>query len=145
MEKDKRQKPEVIEAAGGLLWRGTPEQPEIAVIHRLRYNDWTLPKGKRETGESWHETALREVLEETGCNALLHKFAGGVVYTVEEIPKVVLYWHMQILEYKGFMPNKEVDQLAWLSPENAREILSYEGEADLIPSTFFDILARSEI
>jgi len=140
MKKIKKIKAEVIEAAGGLLWRGTSTQPEIAIIHRSRYNDWTLPKGKREAGESWGETALREVGEETGCIAQLEDFAGGVFYTIENIPKVVLFWHMCILEDQGFHPNEEVDRLVWLSPEEAKQKMSYSLETALIPSELPDIL-----
>ena len=59
----------VVEAAGGILWRTGPTGREIAIIYRAHYNDWTLPKGKREPCETWQETALREVFEETGCQA----------------------------------------------------------------------------
>ncbi len=118
----------VIEAAGGLLWRSAPEGEEIAIIHRPKYNDWTLPKGKKEPGESWIETALREVHEETGCLIRLKDFAGGQVYIVDGIPKVVLYWHMQLEQDKGFSPNEEVDQLLWLPPTKAIQRMSYPVE-----------------
>ena len=57
---------DMIRAAGALLWQGPPERRLIAVVHRNRYDDWTLPKGKLKKGESWHEAALREIKEETG-------------------------------------------------------------------------------
>lgn len=120
--------PEVIEAAGGLLWRNEPDGEEIAIIHRSKYKDWTLPKGKREHDESWSDTALREVHEETGCQIRLGKFAFGQVYTVEGIPKVVLYWHMQLEQDPGFIPNNEVDQLLWLTPAEAIQKMSYPAE-----------------
>jgi 8-oxo-dGTP diphosphatase len=123
---------EVIEAAGGVLWRGRLEEPEVAIIHRLRYDDWTLPKGKREAGETWTETALREVFEETGCKARLGKFAGGVIYTVKDTPKIVLFWHMRVAEDLGFQPNPEVDQLVWVPTERAQEIMSYPDEIALL-------------
>jgi 8-oxo-dGTP pyrophosphatase MutT (NUDIX family) len=140
MKNNKNSKVEVIEAAGGLLWRGTSTQPEIVIIHRSRYNDWTLPKGKREAGESWGETALREVREETGYIAHLENFAGGMFYSVDNIPKVVLFWHMRILEDQGFKPNEEVEKLVWLSPEEAKQKMSYPAEIALIPSEFSDFL-----
>lgn len=132
-KKEKTAEPkEVIEAAGGLLWRGNPEGPEVAVIHRLRYNDWTLPKGKREAGESWTQAALREVFEETHCKARLGDFAGGVIYMVDHTPKIVLFWHMRVLEDLGFQPNAEVDQLVWMPVESARGIMSYPDEVALL-------------
>jgi len=123
---------EVIEAAGGLLWRTTPNGEEIAVIHRPKYNDWTLPKGKRNPGESWVDTAIREVHEETGYLVQLGNFAGGQVYTVDGIPKVVLYWHMYLLQNQDFSPNDEVDQLLWLPPTTAFLKMSYPAEKELL-------------
>jgi len=131
--KNNKTQSEVIEAAGGLLWRSKDGGKEIAIIHRDRYDDWTLPKGKRETGETWTETALREVFEETGCRAELNAFAGGIIYTVNECPKIVLYWHMKLVEDLGLTPNDEVDQLIWLAPHEAAKIMSYPAEVSLLP------------
>jgi 8-oxo-dGTP pyrophosphatase MutT (NUDIX family) len=125
--------PEVIEAAGGLLWRQTSSGPQIALIHRQRYNDWSLPKGTRHPGETWQQTALREVHEETGCLAELGEFAGGQTYNLYGAPKVVLYWHMRIAEDRGFTPNQEVDQLDWFSLDDARQVMSYPAEIALLP------------
>ncbi len=124
--------PRVIEAAGGILWRRSGELAELAVIHRSRHRDWSLPKGKRDRGESWQETALREVLEETACGAEIERFAGGTIYTVNRRPKVVLFWHMRVAEEGRFEPNDEVDRLEWLTPRAALERLDYETERDLL-------------
>ena len=124
--------PIVIEAAGGILWRRSGGAAEVAVIHRSRHQDWSLPKGKRDPGESWQETALREVLEETACRAVIERFAGGTVYTVGSRPKVVLFWHMGIADEGRFEPNDEVDRLEWLTPEAALERLDYESERELL-------------
>jgi len=125
-------KTNVIEAAGGLVWRNTPSGKELAVIHRLRYQDWTLPKGKREKNETWEATALREVKEETGCRAELGRFAGSVSYVVDERPKVVLFWNMRTLNGCEFEPSEEVDQLHWLHYEAALAKLAYSGERELL-------------
>ena len=130
----KNNQQEVIEAAGGLLWRKTEGGEEVAIIHRPKYNDWTLPKGKREPGESWIETALREVREETGCLARLRSFAGGHIYTVDGIPKIVLFWHMLLIKDLGFSPNDEVDELFWLSPTQALQRMTYPSEKALFKS-----------
>jgi 8-oxo-dGTP diphosphatase len=123
---------DVIEAAGGLLWRETPTGNELAIIHRAKYDDWTLPKGKREPDESWQETALREVFEETGCKAKLVSFAGSTAYGVCGSAKVVLFWNMVAVEDFGFSPNDEVDQLIWLPFEKVLEVMSYTAEKSLL-------------
>ena len=122
----------VIEAAGGLLWQETPKGFKVAIIHRPKYDDWTLPKGKREVGESWQETALREVYEETSCKAKLGSFAGGIIYLVDAVPKIVLFWHMSIVMKKEFTPNKEIDKCEWLLPEIAITKLNYPDERGLL-------------
>ena len=122
----------VIEAAGGLLWRHTPTGPQIALIHRARYDDWSLPKGKRDPGESWQETALREVYEETGCRAELTGYAGSVAYTVNGCAKVVLFWHMGVVGDDELKENAEVDALRWTSLDQALELMSYPIERKLL-------------
>ncbi len=124
--------PKVIEAAGGILWRRSGGVAELAVIHRSRHQDWSLPKGKCDPGESWQETALREVLEETACQAEIERFAGGTIYTVRRRPKVVLFWHMAVTEEGAFEPNDEVDRLVWLTPAAALDRLDYETERELL-------------
>ncbi len=131
--KNKRDKKHtVIQAAGGLLWRGDEGRVQIALIHRPRYNDWSFPKGSLAKGEDWSQAALREVYEETGCQARLGEFAGSNSYTISGQPKVVLYWHMRVRKDHGFTPNQEVDGLAWLSPQQALEKLDYPGERALL-------------
>ena len=125
-------KSSVIQAAGGLLWRGTGPEQQIAVIHRQRYDDWSLPKGKLHKGETWEAAALREVEEETDCQVRLGDFAGCVCYEHAGRPKVVLYWHMRLVRARGFEPDEEVDRLAWLSPEAALKMLNYDGEKELL-------------
>ena len=138
MKNEKLPDSDVVEAAGGLLWRGEHDHLQIAIIHRPRYDDWTLPKGKREPGESWVDTARREVFEETGCSFSLGEFAGGIVYKALGVPKVVLYWHMYLLEEVGFTPSEEVDQVTWLTPTEALRIMSYPDEAGLVEKIEFE-------
>ena len=102
--------------------------PTIAVIHRPKYDDWSLPKGKLDRGEGFRHAALREVEEETGCHARLLRFAGASVYRVDVRPKLVLYWHMNVEECRAFEPNREVDRLEWLSPRDAFARLAHPGE-----------------
>jgi 8-oxo-dGTP diphosphatase len=116
----------VILAAGGLVWRNSPNGRQIAIVHRPKYDDWTLPKGKLDPGESWQDGAVREVQEETGFEVNLGAFAGGYTYLARRAPKVVLYWHMEIEGDSSFAPEDptEVDALEWVSAEQARKRLS---------------------
>lgn len=124
----------VIEAAGGVLWKTTSHGFKLAIIHRERYDDWSLPKGKRDAGESWQETALREVWEETGCRASLGDFIGSTSYTINgpTTPKVVLFWHMTTHKNCKFKPNNEVDCVKWVSPEKALKQLTYKDERAIV-------------
>jgi 8-oxo-dGTP diphosphatase len=126
------QSDDVIQAAGGLLWRKGKRGPQIAVVHRPRYDDWSLPKGLLKEGESWQQAALREVGEETGCQALLGDFLGCNCYMVEGQPKVVLFWQMALREEEVYDRHEEVDRLVWLSPKKALKRLSYKNEKALL-------------
>lgn len=119
-------------AAGGILWDRRGPGRRIAVIHRRRHDDWTLPKGKLEAGESAREAALREVREETGCEAETMGFAGSVAYEVDGRPKVVLFWHMRVTKRSPLEPGEEVDRLVWLRPGKALERLQHAGERALL-------------
>jgi 8-oxo-dGTP diphosphatase len=124
---------QVIHAAGGLLWRTSPAGPQLALIRRLRHGDeWSLPKGKLDPGESWEAGAVREVSEETGCEVRLAWFAGGQIYVVRHHPKVVLYWHMQCLQAGGPVDAAEVLEVAWLKPAAAILQLTHDAEQDLL-------------
>lgn len=122
----------VIEAAGGIVWRDGPAGREVAAIYRARYDDWSLPKGWVEKGETWAAAAVREVQEETGCQVELGDFAGCSAYVVNGVPKVVLFWHMRLVGECAYAPNDETDALAWLSPAEAGRRLSYASERKLV-------------
>ncbi|WP_380680323.1 NUDIX hydrolase [Salinigranum sp. GCM10025319] len=119
-------------AAGGLLWRDADGGRRLAVVHRPRYDDWTLPKGKPEADEPLDETALREVREETGCAVERGRFAGTVTYETDAGPKVVLFWRMTLVEEGTRETDGEVDEVAWLTPEEARTRLSYPAERAIL-------------
>lgn len=124
---------QVVHAAGGLLWRTSPDGRQLGVIRRMRHGDeWSLPKGKLDPGESWEAAALREVSEETGCKVRLGSFAGGQIYRAKDRPKVVLYWHMVCLESGGPVDAAEVLELAWLTPAAALDRLTHEAEQRLV-------------
>jgi 8-oxo-dGTP diphosphatase len=122
----------VIRAAGGLLWRPRPGGPRLAVIHRPRYGDWSLPKGKLEPGESFPGAALREVREETGCEGRLGALVGAAWYRVGPRFKFVLYWEMALAREEPFEPNREVDALEWVSLDEAAARLDHDAERRLV-------------
>ena len=113
--------PGLIRAAGGVVWR----RQEVAIIHRSRYGDWTLPKGKVRKGESLRNAALREVEEETGCEASIRDLAGVTRYEVKGVPKVVVFWNMELAREGPFRPDEEVDQLG-AGGEELSELVDYE-------------------
>jgi len=122
-----------VAAAGGLLWREFPDGNRIAVIHRNRYDDWTLPKGKLEPGESWLDAAMREVIEETGFTPRLLGFAGAIAYEVGEGPKVVRYWNMAAdKEKESEIDHSEVTEIVWMTPARALERLTYPLEKAIV-------------
>jgi 8-oxo-(d)GTP phosphatase len=121
-----------ILAAGGALWRPTDgPDVEVAIIHRPRYDDWSLPKGKVDACETEPATAVREIHEETGCRAHLGRALATVHYPVEQGPKRVRYWAARALGGE-FTPSDEVDQLVWLPPADAIGKLSYAHERKVL-------------
>ncbi len=122
----------MIRAAGGIVWRETPEGRKVAVVHRTRYDDWCLPKGKLKENESWEEAALREVNEETGCEARITGFAGRVSYEVRGKPKLVLFYTMEAIGECLFTESDEIKEVLWLLPEEALKKLHYAKERDVL-------------
>jgi len=105
----------------------------LAVVHRPRYDDWSLPKGKLDPGETWEGCALREVEEETGLRCALGEPLRAIHYTDRRSrPKEVRYWRMAVEEDTGFTPGDETDELRWLTPEEAEGLLSYDHDRALV-------------
>ena len=120
------------QAAGGLVVRETVSGPEIAVVHRPRYGDWSLPKGKLADGESFEDAALREVEEETGLRCELGEELEPARYTDRKgRDKLVRFWVMRPVRGE-FEPNDEVDELRWLAPADAVALLDYDHDRDLV-------------
>jgi 8-oxo-dGTP pyrophosphatase MutT (NUDIX family) len=122
---------EVVQAAGGLVVRRHLETLEIAVVHRPVHQDWSFPKGKLEEGETFESAALREVEEETGMTCRLLRFIGHTEYVDRKgRPKAVAYWVMAA-QSGSFVPNDEVDEMRWVSLDEASRLLSYPRDREL--------------
>ncbi len=129
-----------IRAAGGVLWRsisGAPDDAviEVAIVHRPRYDDWSLPKGKLAAGESEIDGAVREVLEETGFHARVGRSLGETRYLKEQDrvmrSKVVRWWAMEATN-GSFVTTREVDDLRWVDPGEARGLLTRSTDRQLL-------------
>ena len=122
-----------VTAAGGVLWRrGRKGVVEVLVVHRPRYDDWSFAKGKCDPGESFAETAEREVLEETGFEVAFGPELDEVRYRDHKgRSKLVRYWAMTVVAGE-FTPNNEVDEADWISVDEARQWVSYAHDAALL-------------
>jgi 8-oxo-(d)GTP phosphatase len=135
---------EIVHASGGLVFRPAPRGFQLLVVHRPRYDDWSLPKGKDDPGESPEEAAVREVEEETGYRCRVVAPAGQVTYqTTLGQTKQVRFFAMRPVGFSGFAPNPEVDAVRWVDADTAHEVLSYEFDRALVADSDFDALART--
>ena len=124
--------PRTVEAAGGVVMRPGEAGMEICVVHRPRYGDWTLPKGKLDPDESFEEAALREVEEETGLRCELGPELPRTHYTDGKgRAKIVRYWLMEVVDGE-FQPNDEVDEVRWMTAHDAVDALTYERDRELV-------------
>jgi 8-oxo-dGTP diphosphatase len=112
-----------IRAAGGVVVR----DGKVLVVHRPRYDDWSLPKGKLEAGETWEEAALREVREETGYACVIIEPLGATNYESRGRSKEVRWYRMEADGEAGTRDG-EVDDLRWLAPSEALALLGYDGD-----------------
>jgi len=115
-------------AAGGIVIR----DGKVAVVHRPKYDDWSFPKGKLDPGESFERAAVREVEEETRLRCRLGRELPSTRYRdAKGRSKLVRYWEMAPLE-GDFEQTPEVDELRWLDPTDAADLLSYERDRQLL-------------
>ena len=126
--------PEIV-AAGAVVSR---KGPEVLVLHRPKYDDWSFPKGKRDPDEHVTATAVREIAEETGLDIRLGPPLTLQTYTVyngEARSKSVHWWSARVVggdDVDAYRPNDEIDRVAWLPSDLARELLTYERDRDLL-------------
>jgi len=121
-----------VAAAGGVVVRSGDGGRRVAVIHRPKYMDWSLPKGKLEPGEDWLEAGLREVEEETGYRCEASVELPHVSYLDRKgRRKLVRYWLMEPVDGE-FQPHGEVDELRWVGREQAEELLTYPHDRELV-------------
>lgn len=130
----------IVNAAGGVVWRkragsGRAEpRVDVLVVHRPSYDDWTFPKGKVDPGEALQATAVREIAEETGLRVRLGPPLVQVSYPIAAGTKVVDYWSARAIgeTAEPFKPNKEVDELRWVGVREARELLTYKHDIQVL-------------
>jgi 8-oxo-dGTP pyrophosphatase MutT (NUDIX family) len=125
---------DVVRAAGGVVARAAAAgELELLIVHRPHYDDWTLPKGKAEAGESDEECALREVEEETSLVCTLGDEVAVTRYEdAHGRPKRVRYFWMTPDEGSEASPRNEVDAVRWVTPEAALEALSYARDREIV-------------
>lgn len=133
---------EPVYAAGVVVWHESRKdgakdpKRRILIVHRDRHDDWSLPKGKVDPGETLFETAIRELEEETGIRALVGQPLGKIEYDLPSgRPKEVHYWlgeHPGPVDETAFEANDEVDEIRWVTTSKAREMLTYERDRDLL-------------
>ncbi len=127
---------ELVRAAGGVVWCQSADHIEVVVVHRPKYDDWSLPKGKLEEGESFATAAAREIVEETGAHGELGADLGEIRYTDhKDRPKVVRWWAMRAeepgAEGESDDPD-EVDEVRWVSLRRAQKLLTYDTDREVL-------------
>jgi 8-oxo-dGTP diphosphatase len=126
--------PGLVRAAGGVVWRRTGDELEVLLVHRPRYNDWSLPKGKLDAGETHEDAARREVAEETGFAVELGDELASARYRDNRSRrKTVRYWAMTVTAGE-FVANHETDEVRWLALDRARDWLTYAHDVLIVES-----------
>ena len=123
---------DLMRAAGGVPYRRNDAGIELAVIHRPHREDWSFPKGKLDPGETFEQCAVREVFEETGFEVKLDHFVGTTEYVHRKgRPKIVAYWLVSVIGGE-FVVNEEADEVRWVSIDEARSLVTYDRDRELL-------------
>jgi 8-oxo-dGTP diphosphatase len=126
-------------AAGGVVQRMSENGIEILILKRERYGiEWCLPKGKLNKDESFTEAARREIHEESGCTVELMRFLGTDTYQTKDGIKCVFYWLCRLTGEYNSVPNEEVKEIIWLTPQQAIARLSHKNQRSLVQKTFIE-------
>ncbi len=121
-----------IRASGAVVFRGEGDDLQVLIIHRPKYDDWTLPKGKGKADELAPHTAVREVAEETGAVVRLGLRLPSVKYQLAKGPKTVSFWRASVVGHLPWKPNAEVDEVLWLPVDEAMRRLTYADERRVV-------------
>jgi 8-oxo-(d)GTP phosphatase len=137
-----------IYAAGALCWRIVDDKPVMLVVHRTKYGDVTIPKGKVDPGETLPQTAVREILEETGLAVTLGVPLGISAYPLTSgREKIVHYWAAEVTDQaiaqSTFVPNSEIAAIEWVTLKKARGYLTYERDVEILDA--FEALVKQGI
>jgi 8-oxo-dGTP diphosphatase len=124
----------LVRAAGGVPWRIAGDALEVALVHRPRYGDWTLPKGKLEAREHPLRAAVREVREETGLSCVPQVRLPTITYLTGEpdVEKSVDFWSMRVARDHGREPDHEIDDVRWVPLRAAGGVLTYKHDRGVL-------------
>ena len=122
----------VIRAAGGIIQRVTPRGEEVLIVYRNRHQDWALPRGEVQDGESFQEAALRQVEQETGCTCELGKYFGTISYADHGTPTVVMFWKMDVVRQNVTSEPHTGGEVLWIDLPSAIQKLSHSQEKALL-------------
>jgi 8-oxo-dGTP diphosphatase len=125
---------DLVRAAGAVVWRRRDGSVEVLLVHRPKYDDWSFPKGKNADREPDEDCAVREVEEETGLQVSLGAELASTSYVSKGGPKRVRYWLAESQRPHDARPQNEVDEVAWLPPEDAARRLTYARDLDVLRS-----------
>jgi 8-oxo-dGTP diphosphatase len=124
----------IVRAAGGVAWRGRDGDVRLLLVHRPKYDDWSFPKGKCGNDETDEKCAVREIEEETNLHVTLGPELVSTSYISKGRPKHVRYWLVEPQNPDDARPQNEVDELAWLTPDEAAARLTYARDRDVLRS-----------
>jgi 8-oxo-dGTP diphosphatase len=121
-----------VRAAGAVLSCRRDGRAEVLLVHRPKYDDWSFPKGKCAPGETDEACAIREVEEEAGLRVRLGEELPSTSYVSKGRPKRVRYWLAETPDPDAACPRNEIDEVAWLAPDDAAERLTYERDTNVL-------------